>query len=265
MKHIGSSLQHDLPDMLRMQPQRRRILRMLSLGALAPWALATYKNAEAVNASCSVIPSETAGPFPGDGTNRNADGIANVLQQSGVMRSDIRASFAGMNGTATGALLHVRLKLVNSKANCASLAGRAIYIWHCTRDGAYSLYSTGVSRQNFLRGVQVTDANGEAGFVTIFPGCYPGRWPHIHFEIFNDIATATSGRNDIKTSQLALPADMCAQVYAGAGYEANAVHFSRMSIEDDGIFGADSAAQMAQVSGDGTRGYTAALTLGLAL
>jgi protocatechuate 3,4-dioxygenase beta subunit len=248
--------------MLREQADRRRVLRMLSLGAIAPLALASSRSAN--SATCSVIPSETAGPFPGDGTNRNADGIANVLTQTGVVRNDIRASFAGMSGTATGAQLTLKLKLVNSNANCASLAGRAIYIWHCTRDGAYSLYSSGVTRENFLRGVQVSDANGELSFVTIFPGCYPGRWPHMHFEIFDSLAAATSGKNDIKTSQLALPASACNKVYASADYEASAAHFKGMSISDDGIFGADSAVQMASVTGDASSVYTATLTIGIA-
>ncbi len=257
-----SSLMQDLPAMLHMQADRRRVLRMLSLGAVAPLAIAASGNVS--GASCSVIPSETAGPFPGDGTNRNADGVANVLTQSGVVRNDIRASFAGMSGKATGALLTLNLKLVNSNANCASLAGRAIYLWHCTRDGAYSLYTSGVTQQNFLRGVQVTDDNGEVSFVTIFPGCYPGRWPHMHFEIIDSLAAATSGKNRIKTSQLALPANVCAQVYANAAYEASAANFNGMSIKDDGIFGADSAVQMASVTGDATNAYTATLTIGIA-
>jgi protocatechuate 3,4-dioxygenase beta subunit len=237
---------------------------MLSLSAVAPLTFASCTNSTAVDAACSVIPSETAGPFPGDGTNRNADCIVNVLTQTGVVRSDIRMSFAGMRGTAQGALLNMKLKLVNSNANCASLAGRAVYLWHCTRDGAYSLYSAGVTKENFLRGVQVADANGELSFVTIFPGCYPGRWPHMHFEIFDSLAAVTNGKNRIKTSQLALPANVCAQVYANAGYEASAANFNGMSIKDDGIFGADSAVQMASVTGDATNAYTATLTIGIA-
>ncbi len=248
MPAFPSSLMQDLPAMLGMQADRRRVLRMLSLGALAPLALAA--SGDVNSASCGVIPNETAGPFPGDGTNRNADGIANVLTQTGVVRSDIRASFAGMSGTATGALLTLKLKLVNSNANCAGLAGRAIYIWHCTRDGAYSLYSRGVTRENFLRGMQVTDASGEVSFVTIFPGCYLGRWPHVHFEIFNSLSATTSGKNNIKTSQLALPAEACREMYARAGYERSAAHFDGMTINDDGIFGADSTVQMASVTGD---------------
>lgn len=43
---------------------------------------------------CETIPSETAGPFPGDGSNG-----PNVLREAGIVRSDIRTSFGSMSGT----------------------------------------------------------------------------------------------------------------------------------------------------------------------
>ena len=69
--------------------------------------------------------------------------------------------------------------------------GAAVYLWHCTREGGYSLYSDGVADQNFLRGVQVADADGNLSFTSIYPGAYNPRWPHIHFEVFEDVDTAT--------------------------------------------------------------------------
>ena len=69
-----------------------------------------------------------------------------------------------------------------------------MYLWHCTADGNYSLYSSGITNQNYLRGVQVSDASGLVSFTSIFPGCYSGRWPHIHFEVYRSLALATSGR-----------------------------------------------------------------------
>jgi hypothetical protein len=74
--------------------------------------------------TCSLIPSETAGPFPGDGSNG-----PNVLSTSGVVRSDIRSSFAGLSGTADGIPLNIVLTIVSS-STCAPLAGRAVYLWH---------------------------------------------------------------------------------------------------------------------------------------
>ena len=182
------------------------------------------------------------------------------------MRSDIRSSIGGASGTAAGVPLTITLKLVNTNSSCASLAGYAIYLWHCDRDGNYSLYSSGVTDQNYLRGVQVTDSNGEITFTSIFPACYSGRWPHIHFEVYTSLATATVGSNDIRTSQLALPAAACKQVYGVAsGYNASVSNLAAISLASDNVFGNDGAAyQLATVTGDVTNGFAATLQVGIA-
>ena len=153
-----------------------------------------------------MIPSETAGPYPGDGTNTNSSGVVNVLTVSGIVRSDIRSSVGTALGHRGRCAADGDAEAGEHASSCASLAGYAIYLWHCTREGGYSLYSNGITDQNYLRGVQVTDSDGEVTFTTIFPGCYSGRWPHMHFEVYPSLASATSGNNDVKTSQLALPA-----------------------------------------------------------
>ena len=216
--------------------------------------------------SCNTIPEETAGPYPGDGTNAANGSVANVLGLHDVVRSDIRSSIGGLSGSAAGVPLTVTLTLVNSGASCASLAGYAIYLWHCDQSGLYSMYSAGVTNQNYLRGVQVTDANGQVSFQTVFPACYSGRWPHIHFEVYRSLAVATSGANDIKTSQLALPLAVCQQVYGTAtGRSASVSNLSAVSLASDGVFGNDSAAlQLATVSGSVAAGYAASLVLGVA-
>lgn len=217
--------------------------------------------------TCTTIASETAGPYPGDGTNSNSSGTVNVLTQTGIVRGDIRSSFGSLSGTAAGVPLTVTLTLVNSAASCANLSGYAIYLWHCNRDGGYSLYSSGLTSQNYLRGMQLTDSLGQVTFTTIFPGCYSGRWPHIHFEIYSSLSTATSGANDLKTSQLALPASACNQVYGVAsGYSASVANFSAISLASDNVFGDDSAAhQIATVTGDATNGFAATLTVGVSI
>ncbi|MBI3367817.1 MAG: 50S ribosomal protein L28, partial [Burkholderiales bacterium] len=178
----------------------------------------------------------------------------------------VRASIGGATGVAGGVPLTVTLQLVNTNASCASLAGYAVYLWHCTREGGYSLYSAGVTGENFLRGVQVADSNGRVSFTTVFPGCYSGRWPHIHFEVYRSLALATSGNNDVKTSQLALPAAACNQVYgAASGYSASVANFAQISLASDNVFGNDSAVlQLATVSGDATSGFSATLQAGVA-
>ncbi|MEZ4416084.1 MAG: intradiol ring-cleavage dioxygenase [Gemmatimonadota bacterium] len=201
------------------------------------------------------IPSETEGPFPADGSNG-----PDVLTQSGVVRSDIRSSFAGLSGTAAGIPLTVRLTLVSAGA-CTPLAGRAIYLWHCDREGRYSLYSSGATSQNYLRGVQESDADGVLSFTTVFPGCYAGRWPHIHFEVYESLAVAVASGSDLVTSQLALPESACDAVYATSGYEQSVTNLSRISLATDGIFRDGVDQQLATVTGDVNSGYVATLTV----
>ncbi|WP_223871755.1 intradiol ring-cleavage dioxygenase [Candidatus Dactylopiibacterium carminicum] len=212
-----------------------------------------------------MTPEETAGPYPGDGTNSNSSGLVNVLTQSGIVRSDITSSFGSYSGTAAGVPLEIVLTLTD--ASCQPLEGYAVYLWHCTRDGLYSLYSSGITAQNYLRGVQVSDANGQITFTSIFPGCYSGRWPHIHFEVYSSLAQAVSGNNDIKTSQLALPSAVCSTVYATAsGYSSSLGNFGSITLATDNVFGEDSAAhQLATVTGSVSAGYTAALQVSVAV
>ncbi|MES2946564.1 MAG: intradiol ring-cleavage dioxygenase, partial [Pseudomonadota bacterium] len=148
------------------------------------------------SSSCSTIPSETAGPYPGDGTNSANGSVVNALTLSGIVRSNIVTSVASASGTAAGIPLTITLKVVNTASSCASLAGFAVYLWHCDATGKYSMYD--IATENYLRGVQVTNSSGEVTFTTIFPGCYSGRWPHMHFEVYSSLASATSGNNDIK-------------------------------------------------------------------
>jgi protocatechuate 3,4-dioxygenase beta subunit len=207
--------------------------------------------------ACSVIPNETQGPYPGDGSNG-----PNVLSTSGVVRGDIRSSFAGLSGTADGVPLQIVLNLV-SASTCAPLAGRAVYLWHCDRLGRYSLYSSGVTNQNYLRGTQESDAGGRVAFTSIFPGCYAGRWPHIHFEVYPSVAAASSVANETATSQIALPKSACDAVYALSSYTGSATNLSRVSLASDNVFSDGSALELATVSGDVSGGMTATLTVAI--
>jgi protocatechuate 3,4-dioxygenase beta subunit len=205
--------------------------------------------------ACADVPEETAGPFPGDGSN----GV-DALAMTGITRSDIRASLAGATGVAAGVLLRVTLK-VTRRETCAPLAGQLVYVWHCDREGRYSLYSPGVTGESYLRGVQQTDADGNATFTTIFPGCYPGRYPHLHFQVYRGGGDALAARRRVKTSQLALPDQACRSAYSVPGYERSVRTFSRVSLERDGIFGEGAASQLATIAGDASGGYAAELTV----
>ena len=201
------------------------------------------------------IPEETQGPYPGDGSNGPS-----VLGLSGVVRSDIRSSFAGLSGTAAGVPLTVTLTIV-SASTCAPLAGRAVYIWHCDREGRYSLYTSGVTNQNYLRGVQEADSGGRVSFTTIFPACYAGRWPHIHFEVYPTLASASSVANKSATSQIALPKSTCDEVYATVGYETSVRNLSQVSLASDMVFSDGASLELATITGNVTSGYGASLTV----
>lgn len=210
----------------------------------------------ATSANCEEIPEETTGPYPGDGSNG-----PNVLTESGIVRSDIRSSFGSSSGTADGVPLTVTLSLLDQANGCAALSGAAVYLWHCDREGRYSLYSDGVTDQNYLRGVQEADADGQVTFTTIFPACYSGRWPHIHFEVYPSLAEATSAGNVMATSQLALPEDVCDLVYATDGYEQSVENKAQTSLDSDMVFSDGVDQQLADVNGDVDSGYTATLAL----
>jgi hypothetical protein len=122
-----------------------------------------------------------------------------VLPCSGIVRSDIRTSLSTGN-TAQGVPFTVKLTLVDSNTNCVPLAGYAIYLWHCNRDGKYSLYSSGITSEDYLRHVQ-----------------------------------ATGSGNLVHTSQLALPKDVCDVVYTTTGYSASVTNLSQTSLATDNV------------------------------
>jgi protocatechuate 3,4-dioxygenase beta subunit len=206
------------------------------------------------------IPQETAGPYPGDGSNG-----PDVLERSGVVRSDIRSSFGGATGTAQGVPMTLTLTVLDLANDGRPFTGTAVYVWQCDREGRYSLYSQGITQENYLRGVQIADDAGQVRYTSIFPACYPGRWPHIHFEVYAAEADITDSAKAITTSQVALPKDTCDTVYATAGYEASVRTFARVTLATDNVFRDDGGVtQLATVTGDTATGYTVSLTVGVA-
>ena len=223
-------------------------------------AAPTSTESAADAAACAAsAPAETAGPYPGDGSNG-----PNVLIESGVVRSDIRSSFGSYSGTAEGVPVTIDLTLQDTTKNCAAGAGMAVYVWHCDQAGNYSLYSQDAADQNYLRGVQVADQGGRVSFTSIFPACYAGRWPHIHFEVFDSLEAAVAGENARLTSQIALPEQSCTAAYGyDAGYAASVKNMSRVTLSSDNVFGDGWDAELANVTGDPASGMTIALTIGV--
>jgi protocatechuate 3,4-dioxygenase beta subunit len=253
---------------------RRRTLALLGGGALAllvgcgsddgddaaASTTSTTGNSSSSRAAageCSPIPEETAGPFPGDGSNG-----PDVLADDGIVRRDIRSSFGSSSTTAEGVPLAIALRLTDSSGGCAARPGAAVYVWHCDRDGGYSMYSDGVEGENYLRGVQEADGDGLVRFTSIFPGAYPGRWPHVHFEVHEGLDAAVSGGTPMATSQIALPEDACRAAYATSGYEASAGQLDRTSLTSDMVFGDDGGVrQLGTVTGSADAGFTVELAV----
>jgi protocatechuate 3,4-dioxygenase beta subunit len=114
--------------------------------------------------NCTLIPSETAGPFPLD-----------LTENQTFFRQDVREDRGGIR-------LDQKIKIIGAE-NCLPMPNVRVNIWHCDKDGLYSGYSTEVGK-TYMRGYQITDANGEVNFITIVPGWYNGRICHIHFQAY---------------------------------------------------------------------------------
>lgn len=260
---------------------RRAFLSMLGVGAggvaLAACGAnsassASSSSSGAVTGSSSVVasstsamatgfaetPSETEGPYPGDGSNG-----PDVLEDSGVVRKDIRSSIGG-GTTASGVPMTLKMNLIDITGGASTaMAGAAVYIWHCDAAGLYSMYSEGAENETYLRGVQVAGDDGTVEFTTIVPGCYEGRYPHIHFEVFPDAASISDVDNNVLTSQILIPADVCDAAYVTENYGASTGPYSRVSVESDNIFADSFEQQTPTVSGDINSGY--ALSIDVAI
>jgi protocatechuate 3,4-dioxygenase beta subunit len=256
---VDQGLGFDIGTIVR----RRQVLRLLGLGAatigLAACDPGSSTPARATTTAYGEIPEETAGPFPGDGSNG-----PDVLNQAGIVRGDIRSSFGGSTGTAQGVPMTLELTIRDLAGGGVPLTGAAVYVWHCDREGRYSLYSDGATDQNYLRGVQIADTAGLVRFTSVFPACYSGRWPHVHFEVYPDRAGITDPANAVATSQVALPRDACAEVYAQPGYEASVRNLSQVSLRTDMVFGDDGGVhELGTATGDVAGGYTVSLAVGV--
>lgn len=183
--------------------------------------------------TCTTTPSETAGPYP-------------TKNPSGLVLEDIRSDRQGV-------LMNVEITIKNKNASCAALAGAMVDIWHCDKDGNYSEYGSSTS-VHFLRGRQTTDSNGQVGFVSIFPGWYSGRAPHIHVHIYN-----SSGASLLVT-QIAFPKTTCDTVYTTSSYYSSRGTADTTN-ERDNVFSDGYTNELAVLTGDISNGYTLTHTI----
>jgi protocatechuate 3,4-dioxygenase beta subunit len=176
-------------------------------------------------------------------------------------RSDIRADPAS-GVISSGVPLQLSFKAARlANGVCTPLTGAYLDVWHCDSVGAYSDVDGAGTGKRFLRGYQITDADGIARFTTIYPGWYPGRAVHIHFKL-RIFAGATKTYEF--TSQLFFTDALTDTVYGLPPYNGRATRSTRNS--SDGIYSslsnAAKAALTLQATGDSS-GYAGVISLGV--
>jgi protocatechuate 3,4-dioxygenase beta subunit len=232
---------------------RRTLLQSLGLAGVA--SLIPFQGTKASQAAiaklkkemllpdggCVLVPTETAGPYPWP-----SDGMT--------LSTDTTFYRQNMAEDRTGLPLAITFTVVNINNNCAPVLNAAVVAWHCDKDGNYSEFGNSVGK-TFLRGIQMTDANGNVTFKTIYPGWYSGRTTHIHFQVY--LSSHLSA-----TSQVAFPEAMTSQVYSSALYASRGQKDT--SNASDMVFSnALSELVLTNISGDTTNGYTASFTIGI--
>ena len=242
---------------------RRDVLKILGLGSAAtlvtacapevietlspttapattsPLPTSTLAATQAVNVpvpACVVRPEMTEGPY-------FVDEMLN--------RSDIRTEPSD-GSIVEGASLELTFNVSQVSANgCVVLPNAQVDIWHCDAFGVYSDVENAQGKK-FLRGYQVSDANGQAKFITIYPGWYPGRTVHIHFKI------RINGYDF--TSQLFFDDTFTDQVYLQEPYNQRGERNTRN--DRDGIYGNGGSQLLLNVT-QNTSGYSAVIDIGL--
>lgn len=191
------------------------------------------KKEESSLIDCEVSPRETRGPFP------------NKTPQDYVRENII--------GDRTGIPMAIQLTILDTKKACQPLTNAWVDVWHCDNHGNYSVYGgrgwqkNDMTQKHFLRGRQRTNTKGEVSFISIFPGFYRGRAPHIHVEVLDE------SENSIMATQVAFPEPICNTVYETENYDG----LNYVSNTSDGIFRNSLEQNMVDtLEGNLTNGYT---------
>ena len=141
--------------------------------------LASSDSTAAAATNVGRIPEETAGPYPGDGSNG-----PNVLTECGVVRSDIRSSFGSASGAADGVPLTLDLTVLDRRQLQDPLGRRRVPVALRPRRPVLDVLRRPSSTRTTSAACRSAGADGALRFTSIFPGAYAGRWPHVHFEVF---------------------------------------------------------------------------------
>ncbi len=222
----------------------RKGLLGISAAFVAPTVLSSCKKDEetptsTIDSACATSPTETKGPFP-------------IKTPSEQVKSNIISD-------RTGIPVEIRLTIKNNKNSCNPLVGALVDVWHCDKDGNYSEYGgtqmqqTDYTAVHFLRGRQTTDTNGMVSFLSIYPGWYQGRAPHIHVEIL------TASGSSLLVTQIAFPENTSSVVYASTAYASHGQ--ADTSNSNDNVFSDSLSKELATLMGNNTDGYVLTHTI----
>jgi protocatechuate 3,4-dioxygenase beta subunit len=254
--------------MKKTQLSRRDLLGLAAKGAATVVVSQSLLAACASGASNAADTASTAGSV-GTGTASISGKTSCVLTAAleegpffvdeKLNRSDIRSDPATA-GVSAGVPLALTFNVSRVAGNaCTPLTGAYLDVWHCDAGGVYS--DVRGESHKFLRGYQVTDANGAAKFTTVYPGWYPGRAVHIHFKLR---LFAGSTKSYEFTSQLFFDEALTDSVHAQSQYSARGTRNTRNA--NDGIYNelsaADKAALTLQASKTGN-GYEGVVNFGV--
>lgn len=201
------------------------------------------EEAQAAAGSCVLIPAKTEGPY---------------FVDEKLNRSDIRTDPSD-GSTQAGTPLNLTLVVVGANASCAPVQGAVVDIWHANAAGKYSdIASEGTSGRKYLRGLQATDANGQANFTTVFPGWYQGRAMHIHFKVRVFSGSTTTYEFN---SQLFFDPALESAIYASSPYATRGQPTTANA--QDGIYGSDGSKLLVALTANGSGGYDGTFVVGL--
>jgi protocatechuate 3,4-dioxygenase beta subunit len=194
---------------------------------------------DTTNDDCAISPTETKGPFP--------------------IKTPSQLALENIKSDRIGIPLLINLTIKNKNNNCSVLEGVIVDVWHCDKDGNYSEYGgtqmqqTDYTAVHFLRGRQTTNTKGLASFISIYPGWYSGRAPHIHIEVLSSSGTS------LLITQVAFPENVSSQVYSSSNYSAHGQ--ANTSNTSDNVFSDSLSSELATVTGNLTDGYTLTKTI----
>lgn len=218
--------------------ERKEFLKKgaIGLGALVTVPIIANSCKKNDPSVCQSSPTEVVGPFP----HKTPSAVIN----------------ANIIGDRVGIPLVINFTVENVTTGCKPLEGVLVDLWQCDAKGNYSEYDGQIegdfTGQHFLRGRQTTDVNGKVSFVSIYPGWYPGRAPHLHVEVL------TSSGTSLLVTQVAFPEDISKSVYETASYNGE---FDTKNKKDGEFKGSLKLNMANSVTGNNTDGYTLTKTI----